>query len=316
MEPATIAIIGFRNERAALDQRISRGRLEGAQPCTRPGQRGCRSCLTAVRFDLGDRASYDPALAGVDVLALITPARPEQTTWETGLIAAAQRGGVEGIIKLSVIRADIAAPISFFARHAAQVEDVLRASGVPCIVLRANGFMQNLLRQRASIEAGSLVEPSGAAAASRVDVERAPLADNDEGRIGRLRVEFNRVGPRGNVDYAGAIIVTVGQPRISMGAIQARTLLPATRLTTRTPTIRSSAVFADAGSTHQCPLSEHEGRPTPGGTGGASAIALRPMAHASAAARMDPIKRICWNPIETGRQSKTSGPARVCLVLR
>ena len=66
-------------------------------------------------------------------------------------------------------------PISFFARNAAQVEETLRRSGVPHIVLRPNGYMQNLLRQRASIEAGSLVEPLGAIAASHVDVH--DLAD-------------------------------------------------------------------------------------------------------------------------------------------
>ena len=50
-----------------------------------------------------------------------------------------------------------------------------RRSGVPHIILRPNKFMQNLLRQRASIEAGSLVEPLRRRAASHVDVQ--DLAD-------------------------------------------------------------------------------------------------------------------------------------------
>ncbi len=116
-----------------------------------------------------------PALAGVDVLALISPAQPNQVAWESGLIAAAQRTAIGGIIKLSVIGADMAKPISFFARNAARIEQALYGSGVPHVILRANGFMQNLLRQRAAIEAGTLVEPSGATAASRVDVH--DLAD-------------------------------------------------------------------------------------------------------------------------------------------
>jgi uncharacterized protein YbjT (DUF2867 family) len=66
-------------------------------------------------------------------------------------------------------------PISFFARNAAQAERALHRSGVPHVVLRANGFMQNVLRQRASIEAGKLVDPLGATAASHVDVH--DLAD-------------------------------------------------------------------------------------------------------------------------------------------
>jgi uncharacterized protein YbjT (DUF2867 family) len=134
-----------------------------------------RPHLTAAAFDFDDEKSYAPALAGVDALALISPAQPNQVAWESALIVAAQRAAVGGIIKLSVLGAEMAVPISFFARNAAETERVLRASGVPHVILRANGFMQNVLRQRAAIEAGSFVEPSGATAASRVDVH--DLAD-------------------------------------------------------------------------------------------------------------------------------------------
>lgn len=126
--------------------------------------------VSAAAFDLTDVRGYAPALAGVDVLALITPAQPEQVERETALIDAARRAGVQAIIKLSVIGAQIAAPISPFARWAAAVEAVLCASPMPHIVLRANGFMQNLLRQRTAIALGSYVEPLGTAAASYVDV--------------------------------------------------------------------------------------------------------------------------------------------------
>ena len=140
-----------------------------------PNNLAPRAYLTAVAFDFDDRGTYEPALAGVDVLALISPARPEQVAWESALIAAAHHVGVGGVIKLSVIGAEMAEPISFFARNAAQTEEALRRSGVPHIILRSNGFMQNLLRQRASIEAGSLVDPLAATAASYVDVH--DLAD-------------------------------------------------------------------------------------------------------------------------------------------
>jgi NAD(P)H dehydrogenase (quinone) len=129
-----------------------------------------RPNLTATAFDFDDAASHAAALAGIDVLALIVLGQPEQVAWETASIAAARRAGVAGIVKLWVIGADMTKPISLFARNAAQAETALRASGVPHVVLRANGFMQNLLRQQASILAGSYVEPSGATAASRIDV--------------------------------------------------------------------------------------------------------------------------------------------------
>jgi uncharacterized protein YbjT (DUF2867 family) len=129
-----------------------------------------RERLAAVAFDFDDQRSHEPAIAGVDVLALISPARPEQVAWESALIGAAQHVGVGGVIKLSVIGADLKEPISFFARNAAQAEEALRRSGVPHVILRSSGFMQNVLRQRASIEAGSLTDPLGATAASHVDV--------------------------------------------------------------------------------------------------------------------------------------------------
>jgi uncharacterized protein YbjT (DUF2867 family) len=105
--------------------------------------------LPRLPFDFDDQGSYEPALARVDVLALVSPARPEQVAWETAVIAAAHRSGVGGVIKLSVIGADMPEPISFFARNAAQTEEALGRSGVPHIILRPNGFMQNVLRQRA-----------------------------------------------------------------------------------------------------------------------------------------------------------------------
>jgi uncharacterized protein YbjT (DUF2867 family) len=140
-----------------------------------PAKIESRPHLHATAFDFGDPQSYRPALEGIDVLALISPAQPNQVAWECALIAAAQRAAVGGIIKLSVLGAEMASPISFFARNAAETERVLRVSGVPHVILRANGFMQNLLRQRAAIEAGNFIEPSGTTAASRLDVR--DLAD-------------------------------------------------------------------------------------------------------------------------------------------
>ncbi len=58
-----------------------------------------RPHLSAAAFDFDDPQSHTPALAGVDVLALIAPAQPSQVAWESALIAAAQRAAVGGIVK-------------------------------------------------------------------------------------------------------------------------------------------------------------------------------------------------------------------------
>ena len=129
----------------------------------RPGQ-------TRAAFNLDDFADFDAALSGVHLLALVTPADPRQVDRESELIGAAKRVGVARIIKGSVLGANLPQPITQFARWSGQIEKELAAANVPYVVLRANLYMQNLLRQRQSIEAGSYVEPLGATRVTMLDV--------------------------------------------------------------------------------------------------------------------------------------------------
>jgi uncharacterized protein YbjT (DUF2867 family) len=122
------------------------------------------------RLDLDDSSTYQPALTGVDTLGLITPSHPDQVKREVGLIYAAKQAGVRRIIKLSVVGAEFVCPISAFARWHADIEDILRASEIPHVILRANFFMQNALLQRLSIEAGVYTEPIADHSISYVDV--------------------------------------------------------------------------------------------------------------------------------------------------
>jgi uncharacterized protein YbjT (DUF2867 family) len=122
------------------------------------------------RLDLDDSSTYQPALTGVDTLGLITPSHPDQVKREVGLIYAAKQAGVRRIIKLSVVGAEFVCPISAFARWHADIEDILRASEIPHVILRANFFMQNALLQRSSIEAGVYTEPIADHSISYVDV--------------------------------------------------------------------------------------------------------------------------------------------------
>lgn len=123
-----------------------------------------------VRFDLDDFTTFEAALAGVDVLGLVSPADPRQVEREGRLIEAAKRVGMERVVKVSVIGAERATPISQFARWSHQVENTLRSAAVPHVVLRANLYMQNLLRQRDSILKGQYVEPLADSAVTLLDV--------------------------------------------------------------------------------------------------------------------------------------------------
>lgn len=135
-----------------------------------PSKFSPRSDLEYVAFDLDDQRTYRPALANAGILALVTPADPRQTERELGLVEAAERSGVQRILNLSVIGADLAEPISAFARWQAPVEKALEGGATPYVTLRPNAFMQNLLLQKASIQAGQFVEPSESHASSLIDV--------------------------------------------------------------------------------------------------------------------------------------------------
>ena len=135
-----------------------------------PSKFSPRLDLEYVAFDLDDQRTYRPALVNTGLLALVTPADPRQSERELALIEAAERSGVQRILNLSVIGADLATPISAFARWQAPVEKALEGGATPYVTLRPNAFMQNLLLQKASIEAGRFVEPSESHWSSLIDV--------------------------------------------------------------------------------------------------------------------------------------------------
>lgn len=166
--PNNIAIIGStgRNSAAWIEAFLDAGfdiRNLVRNTSTHPKRRG----VDAVAFDLNDPSTYQPALEGVEVFALVTPPDPRQTERELALLGAARAAKVARILNLSVIGADL--PISAFARWQAVIEKALRESGVPYVTLRPNAFMQNILLQRAAIDSGRYIEPSGVTASALID---------------------------------------------------------------------------------------------------------------------------------------------------
>ncbi len=123
--------------------------------------------------DFRDPASIEAALAGADHAYLVGPSVPDQVELETAFVEAAQRAGLAHLVRLSVIGADQpdARAARFIAAHAA-VELVVRASGIPWTILRANGFMQNSLMQAEAIAGQSAIYSSSSPAArvSYIDV--------------------------------------------------------------------------------------------------------------------------------------------------
>ncbi|HEX5192097.1 MAG TPA: NAD(P)H-binding protein [Solirubrobacteraceae bacterium] len=119
--------------------------------------------------DLGDPESLRPAVDGVDAIYLLVPADPPMADYERNVIEAAARSAARPRVTLHGALG-IADPsgVRFLEAHAAAL-GTLKASGLRWTVLAPNGFFQNFLRMRASLEAGSLSLPAGAAPVSYID---------------------------------------------------------------------------------------------------------------------------------------------------
>lgn len=168
--PVAIIGSGGLNASAWTTALLSRG-IKVRSLVRRPSEHRSTTYQEFVHFDLEQVSSHETALTGVESLALATPANLTQVANEVRVIRSAIQSRVKRIIKLSVLGAEFPHPISFFARSAADIERSLRNSGVNCVILRANAFMQNTLLQRKSIAAGRYIEPQGLPPCSLIDVE-------------------------------------------------------------------------------------------------------------------------------------------------
>ncbi len=97
--------------------------------------------VAVVRGDLADSSGLKAALAGVDALFLLSSA-PRFAPLEIGAVEAAKAAGARRVVKLSAlgVSADAASPL---ARHHAQAERHLEASGLDFTILRPTFFQQN-----------------------------------------------------------------------------------------------------------------------------------------------------------------------------
>jgi uncharacterized protein YbjT (DUF2867 family) len=112
-----------------------------------------------VRGDLADAASLDAACLGVERMFLVSSPTREQVALETNAIEAAERAGLERIVKVSNI------PIpgldtGLHANHRA-LERRLAASPITSTVLQPSFFTSVIDKQRDLLARGTLVLPTG-----------------------------------------------------------------------------------------------------------------------------------------------------------
>lgn len=126
--------------------------------------------VQAQRLELREPASVAGALKGVDRLFLATPLAQDMAAVAARVVEQARCAGVAQIVRLSALGAGGGAATRLAAVHR-QTEAVLRDSGIPCVCLRPNAFMQNVIGQFAEgiRQTGSFRAPQGNGRVSCID---------------------------------------------------------------------------------------------------------------------------------------------------
>jgi uncharacterized protein YbjT (DUF2867 family) len=165
--------------------------------------------------DLGDPASVAAALDGVDRVFLLTPSHPEMVTWERTVLQAAAAAGVRLVVKMSTIGADPGSN-GRFGSWQGRCEELLRASGIPSVLLQSAFHMTNVLFAVPSIrEAGRIFAPLDKARIAMIDRRDLAAAAAEtltgEGHAGRT---YTLTGPESITYSQVATVLTrvLGRP--------------------------------------------------------------------------------------------------------
>jgi len=128
------------------------------------------SCTEVRVADLRDEVTVREAVRGIDRLFMLTPVTPDQAEIGRTLVQAAADAGVQRIVKLSIIGADLEPGIALGRWHR-EMERAIEESGVAWTFLRPAGFMQNMAGLfAATVPAqGMFFLPCGDAAVSKAD---------------------------------------------------------------------------------------------------------------------------------------------------
>jgi len=164
--------------------------------------------------DYADPGSLTAALDGVDEVFLTCANLPPQVGWETAVIDAAAAAGVRRLVKLSALGAEIGSPVAFFDAHG-RIEEHLRATGLPTVLLQPAFMMSNLLAGADGVrQAGALFLPGAGAKVAMIDprdvAEVAAEALTEAGHDGRT---YQLTGPEAVTfdDVAEQLSTVVGR---------------------------------------------------------------------------------------------------------
>lgn len=132
-----------------------------------------------VLGDLDRPEVFDSELRECDRLISIPANTTDQAEQEICLFQAAKRAGIEYIVKLSTIKANLKSTCHFFQQHAI-AEQYLERSSLKFTILRANSFMQNFLWF------ASEIKTQGTLSLPMKDSKTVPIDINDVVNVARI----------------------------------------------------------------------------------------------------------------------------------
>ncbi len=167
-----ILVIGGRSKigAALIGDLLDRG--QQVRALIRAGETagGLPAAAQTVTGDLADEGSLVTAMAGAEKVFLLSSPHPDAVRWHRNAIDAARRTQVQLLVRSSILGAGRESQAEFISAHTT-CDRYLEGSGLPCVIVRPNLFLQNIPDSTIpSIDAsGTFYADAGEARISMVD---------------------------------------------------------------------------------------------------------------------------------------------------
>ena len=149
-----------------------------------------------ILADFNDPKSLHNVLTGMKHAFLLCSSSAKAEQLQLNFVAAAKAKGLEHLVKLSQLHADINSPVRFLRYHA-KVEDAIEKAGIAYTFLRPNLFMQGLLGFKIPIaRKGKFFATIGDAKVSLIDIRdiAAVIIETLQGKSHYNKI-YNLTGP-------------------------------------------------------------------------------------------------------------------------
>ncbi|MEM4989892.1 NmrA family NAD(P)-binding protein [Collimonas sp. H4R21] len=186
-------------------QRLASANVELKALVRTPGKAVLPDGVTEVVGDMSSPKSMRAALSSVRTLFLLNAVTPDEVTQALMTLNLAKEAGIERIVYLSVIHADLYTNVPHFTgKHT--VERMIESLELPATILRPAYFMQNDERIKSVIEGyGIYPMPIGEAGVEMIDVR--DIADIAAAEL-LARHHTTHALPRRTLELVGPEILT------------------------------------------------------------------------------------------------------------